>query len=102
MPVPIFCCFWFQKSYTRNILGNRRDKNQKCYICRDNTEEREVVEDTQQGGHTYARRGLALATPGAGGATLATASTGKPKTPEHNSTKSSDTTAIFNPSSGGF
>ena len=33
----------------------------KSYICRDNTEDREGVEDTQQGGHTYARRGLGLA-----------------------------------------
>ena len=44
-----------------NILGNGRDKNQKSYNCRDNTEDQEGVEDTQQGGHTYARRGLGLA-----------------------------------------
>ena len=61
VPVPVFCCFWFQKSYTGNILGNGRDKNQKSYICRDNTEDREGVEDTQQGGHTLARRGPGLA-----------------------------------------
>ena len=61
MPVPVFCCFWFQKSYTENILGNGRDKNQKSYNYRDNTEDQEGVEDTQQGGHTYARRGLELA-----------------------------------------
>ena len=60
MPVPVFCCFWFQKSYTGNILGNGRDKNQKSYNCRDNTEDREGVEDMQQGGHTLARRGLGL------------------------------------------
>ena len=60
MLVPVFCCFWFQKSYTGNILGNRRDKNQKSYNCRGNTEDREGVEDTQQGGHTLGRRGLAL------------------------------------------
>ena len=36
-------------------------KNQKSYNCRDNTEDREGVEDTQQGGHTYAKCGLGLA-----------------------------------------
>ena len=26
VPVLVFCCFWFQKSYTGNILGIGRDK----------------------------------------------------------------------------
>ena len=37
--------FVFQKSCTGNILGNGWDKNQKSYNCRDNTEDREGVED---------------------------------------------------------
>ena len=61
VPVPVFCCFWFQKSYTGNILGNGRDKNQKSYICRGNTENRSGDETEQQGDHTTPRRGLALA-----------------------------------------
>ena len=61
VPVPVFCCFWFQKSYTGNILGNGRDKNQKSYICRGNTENRSENEMEHQGNHTTPRRGLALA-----------------------------------------
>ena len=34
MPVPVFCCFWFQKSYTGNILGIGRDKSQSSYFYR--------------------------------------------------------------------
>ena len=66
MPVPVFCCFWFQKFYTGNILGNGWDKNQKSYICRGNTENRSGDETEHQGDHTPQA-------PGAGGATLATA-----------------------------
>ena len=61
MPVPVFCCFWFQKSCRGNILGIGRDKNRSSYIYRANTEDREGVEDTQQGGHILAKRGLGLA-----------------------------------------
>ena len=61
--VLVFCCFWFQKSNTGNILENGRDKNQKSYNCRDNTEDREGVEDTQQGGHTHARQARPRAGP---------------------------------------
>lgn len=43
--------------YSRKRTG----QNQKSYNCRDNTEDREGVEETQQGGHTHARRGLGLA-----------------------------------------
>ena len=32
MPVPIFCCFWFQKSYTGNILGIGRNKSPRSYF----------------------------------------------------------------------
>ena len=56
-----FLLFLVQKSYTGNIFGIGRDKNQRSYIYRANAEDREGVEDTQRGGHTYARRGLALA-----------------------------------------
>ena len=57
----LFSAIFGFRNPTGNILGNGRDKNQKSYICRGNTEDREGVEDTQQGGHTYARRGLGLA-----------------------------------------
>ena len=57
----VFCCFWFQKSYTGNILGIGRDKSRRSYIYRANTEDREGVKDTQQGGHTHPRHGLGLA-----------------------------------------
>ena len=60
VPVPVFCSFWFQKSYTGNILGNGQDKNQRSYIFRGNTEDRSGDETEQQGGHTLARRSLAL------------------------------------------
>src|SRR6266480_3319289 len=29
---PVFCCFWFQKSYTENILGIGRDKSRNSYF----------------------------------------------------------------------
>ena len=53
--------FVFQKSYTGNILVIGRDKSRRSYIYSANTKDREGVEDTQQGGHTLARRGLGLA-----------------------------------------
>ena len=59
--VPFFCCFWFQKSYIENILRIGRDKNQRSYINRAKTEDREGVEEGQQGGHTHPRRSLGLA-----------------------------------------
>ena len=53
--------FLFEKSYKGNILGIGWDKNRSSYIYRANTEDREGVEDEQQGGHTLARRSLVLA-----------------------------------------
>ena len=53
-------CFWFQKSYTGNILGIGREKNRRSYIYRANTEDREGVKEGQQGGQTLARRGPRL------------------------------------------
>ena len=32
MPVPVFCCFWFQKSCSGNILGIGRNKSQSPYF----------------------------------------------------------------------
>ena len=34
VPVPVFCYFWFQKSYTEDILGIGRDKSQCSYFYR--------------------------------------------------------------------
>ena len=53
--------FWFQKSYTRNILGIGWDKNQRLYIHRDTTEVQEGDEVEHQGDLTHPRRGLGLA-----------------------------------------
>ena len=61
VPVPVFCCFWFQKSYTGNILGIGRDKSQCSYFYRAEAEDQRLVEDESQGGHTMPRRGLPLA-----------------------------------------
>ena len=61
VPVPIFCCLWFHKSYTGNFLGIGQDKNQRSYIYRANTEDQEWVKDTHQGGLTHPRRSLGLA-----------------------------------------
>jgi len=61
VPVPVFCCFWFQKSYTGNILGIGRDKSQCSYFYRAEAKDRRRVEDGSQGGHTIPRRGLPLA-----------------------------------------
>ena len=45
MPVPVFCCFWFQKSCTGNIFGIGRNKLQTSYFSEENTEpEDEVLE----------------------------------------------------------
>ena len=57
----ISAIFLFQKSYTGNILGIGRDKNQRAYFYRDKTEVRERDEVEHQGGLTYPRRGLGLA-----------------------------------------
>ena len=36
--LPVSCCFWFQKSYTGNILGIGRNKNPTSYFSRKYTE----------------------------------------------------------------
>ena len=61
MPVPVFCYFLLQKSYTGNIPEIGRDKDRSSYFYRVETEDREGDEVEHQGGHTMPRRGLALA-----------------------------------------
>ena len=56
-----FLLFLVSESYTGNILGIGRDKNRSSYFYRAETEDREGVEDEQQGGHTLAKHGLGLA-----------------------------------------
>ena len=61
MPVPVFCCFVFQKSYTANILGIGQFEDRSSYFYRAEAADLEGVEEEAQGRHTWPRRGLALA-----------------------------------------
>ena len=47
MPVPVFCCFWFQKSCSANILGIGRNKLPRSYFSRHVHE----VRRRDEGGH---------------------------------------------------
>ena len=66
MPVPVFCCFWFQKSYTGNILGI--DKGN--YFTKFYTGRLQKPEGEPEGGHRVATPPLGapypLAAPGGG------------------------------------
>ena len=53
--------FMFQKSYTGNILGIEQFEDRSSYFYRAEAADLEGVEDGLQGGHTWPRRGLALA-----------------------------------------
>src|SRR3954447_20154567 len=53
MPDPVFCCFWFQKSYTGNILGIARFEDRSSYFYRAEAADLEGVEEGQQGSHTW-------------------------------------------------
>ena len=44
-PVSIFCCFWFHKSYTGNILRIARDKNPGSYFTVTYTESKGESEE---------------------------------------------------------
>ena len=110
MPVLVFCCFWFQKSCSGNILGVGRHESQSPYFS---------VTYTESGGES--KRGSRAATP-RGGAPLGRAARwrgahGAPPTSplrlyihilgkilgtEQNSMKLSTAAVIVNPSSGGF
>ena len=57
-PVPVFCCFWFQKSCSGNILGTGRHESQSPYFA--------VTHPESEG---ESKRGSRAATP-CGGATL--------------------------------
>ena len=56
-PVPVFCCFWFQKSYTGNILGIGRNKSPRSYFPRRVPEHRRGDGEGPRGGHPIGRRG---------------------------------------------
>ena len=56
-----FLLFLVSEILHRKYSRKRTGQNQKSYNCRGNTEDREGVEDTQQGSHTHARRSLGLA-----------------------------------------
>src|SRR6266513_53511 len=63
---PVFCCFWFQKSYTGNILGIGRNKSRNSYFSRNLPEHRRGVASRPRGGNTHPRRGQGLAAPRTG------------------------------------
>jgi hypothetical protein len=66
-----YAVFVFQKSYTGNILGIRRNKSQTSYYLTKLPEEQRGDGGGPQGGHTTGRRGLPLAHAPGGEATLA-------------------------------
>ncbi len=49
---PVFCCFWFQKSYTGNILGIGRNKSRNSYFSRNLPEHQRSVATRPGGGLT--------------------------------------------------
>ena len=57
VPVPVFCCFWFQKSYKGNIRGIDKASYLKWFRNR----RLQKAEDELEGGHT-----VATPLPGAG------------------------------------
>src|SRR6266567_4422514 len=63
---PVFCCFWFQKSYTGNILGIGRNKSRNSYFSRNLPEHQRSVAARPGGGLTSPWRGQGLAAPRAG------------------------------------
>ena len=44
----VFCCFWFQKSYTGNILGIGRNKNPASYFTVAHTESKGEKEGSHE------------------------------------------------------
>ena len=60
MPVPVFCCFWFQKGCSGNILGIGRNQRQTSYFSRKAPEHRRRVGEGPGGHHTIWRRGPGL------------------------------------------
>ena len=52
----LFCNFWFQKSYTGNILRIGKFEDRSSYFYRAEAADLEGVEEGQQGGHTGPRR----------------------------------------------
>ena len=53
--------FVFQKSYTGNILGIGQFEDRSSYFYHAEAADLEGVEEEAQGGHTWPRRGLAMA-----------------------------------------
>ena len=70
VPVPVFCCFWFQKSCTGNILRIGWNKVRTSYFSEEKTEPEDEVPEALEGprqgpgaGPGLAAPGLCLATP---------------------------------------
>src|SRR6266567_9623304 len=63
---PVFCCFWFLKSYTENILGIGRNKSRNSYFPRNTLEHRRSGGARPGAGHTCPWRGQTLAAPWGG------------------------------------
>ena len=57
MPVPVFCCFWFQKGCSGNILGIRRNEDPTSYFSRNLPESQRGTRGGPQGAHTCGWRG---------------------------------------------
>src|SRR5215203_4825997 len=57
VPVVVFCCFWFQKSYKGNILGIGRNQRPGSYFSTKLPEDRRDYEVGPRGGQTIGRRG---------------------------------------------
>jgi hypothetical protein len=66
MPVPVFCCFVFQKSYTGNILGIGRNKSQSSYFPDTKTESKGETEKSQEAATPGGGAGPPLAAPPCG------------------------------------
>ena len=64
MPVPVFCCFWFQKSCTGNILGIGRNKLRTSYFSEEKTEPEDEVQEGLEGPRQGPGTGPGLAAPG--------------------------------------
>ena len=108
---PVFCCFWFQKSCTGNILGIGRNKSRSQYFTVTKTKS----EGETKGGTRVPRPPLGAAWPGPRlGMVWAPQAPHRPNSsaylyifsgkrwiPEPPSTKSSVAAAIAEPISGG-
>ena len=71
---PVFCCFWFQKSCTGNILGIGRNKLRTSYFSEEKTEPEDEVPEALEVTRHGPGAGPGLVAPGGGLATSGTPS----------------------------